>query len=432
MDVSSINAFNPSLSLIDSLSAINAVDATQLPASALLALSDISASFETHISDVGQLISAVDALHGAAQALMEPGAFSALTATASAPKVLNATAVGVIPGSYSVQVEQLAQAQTLTSAAQVTPFAPIGSGAASLVNFQFASGGRRSVALGSGDNTLAGIAAAINRAAIGISASVRTSAAGAQLSLTGQTGAANAFTVSANGNAALADLLSSAPGGGLTVSARAQDATGNVDGVAFSGGTNAVNTAVPGLALHLLAIGNSTVSVAPMATQIEGVQSFVKAFNQLQSSLQQFGLSTPLLGQSLSFLQSSLNDALGTQQSGLAGIGITRNQDGTLSLNSATFQNALNANPVAVARVFSSAGHGVAERLITQTEGSFSPQSLLQLTASAVRTSTLFDQLSLGQSSLFASSLGSAGLLLQSSPATLASLAAQFSLIQLL
>jgi flagellar hook-associated protein 2 len=433
VDVSSINAFNPTLSLLNSLNAVSSVDATQSAAqtSALLALGDVSASFETHISDVGQLISAVDALHGAAQALTQPGAFSALTATASAPQVLNATAVGVTLGSYSVQVKQLAQAQALTSAAQVTPFTPIGSGA-SLVNFQFANGSSRSVALSAGDNTLAGLAAAINRAALGVSASVRTSTAGAQLSLTGQTGAANAFTVSASGNTALADLLSSAPGGGLTLSASAQDAEGLVNSVAFSGGTNVVNTAVPGLALHLLATGNSTVSVAATATQIDGVQSFVKAFNQVQSSLQQFGLSTPWLGQSLSFLQSSLGTALGTPQSGLAGIGLTRNQDGTLSLNSATFQNALNANPAAVAQVFSNAGQGVAERVITQTEGSFSPQNLLQLTAAAVRTSSLFDQLSLGQSSLFASSPGSAGLLLQSSPATLASLAAQFSLIQLL
>jgi len=434
--LSSISAFDPTLSLINSLSLIDSVDSTQsVQEASLLALNAVSASFETHISDVGQVISGVDALQTAALALTQAQAFSALAVTSSAPTVLSATAVGVAPGSFSVQVSQLAQAQTLTSAAQATPFTPLGGGAAT-VNFQFANGSSQSVALGSSDNTLAGIAAAINRANIGVSASVQTSAAGAQLSLSGQTGAANAFTVSASGNAALADLLSSAPGGGLVLSAGAQNAEGQVNGIAFAGSTNTVNTAVPGLSLNLLGTGNATLTVAPQTSQIEGVQTFVKAFNQLQTTLQQFGQGLPLLGPSLSFLQAALGNALGQQQSGLAGIGITRNQDGTLSLDSGTFQSALKANPAAVAQVFSNAGQGVADRVLAQTEGSFSPENLLQLTASGISAGALFDQAlfgQLGQFSLFGSLLGSGNSsLLQSSPATLASLVTQFSLVQLL
>jgi flagellar hook-associated protein 2 len=402
----------------------------------LLSLGAISASFETRISDVGQVISAVDSLQAASLALTQPQAFTALTVTSSVPKVLTSTAVGVGPGTFSVQVSQLAQAQTSTSAAQASSFAPIGSGASATVNFQFANGSSQSIALGSGDNTLAGIVSAINRASIGVAASVQTAAAGARLRLTGQTGAANAFTVSASGNAALADLLGSAPGGGLALSASAQNAEGLVNGIAFSGGTNTVNTAVPGLSLNLLATGNATLTVAPQTTQIEGVQSFVKTFNQLQSSLQQFGQGNPVLGQSLSFLQSALGNALGQQRSGLAGIGIIRNQDGTLSLDGATFQSALKASPATVAQVFSNRGQGVADRVLAQTEGSFSPQSLLQLTASGLSAAALFDQALLGlsgQFALFDSFLGSSNQSsLQSSPATLASLASQFSLVQLL
>ena len=94
----------------------------------------------------------------------------------------------------------------MSSAPQSSSLTPIGNGAATL-SFQFASGETRQVALGSASNTLPGIASAINSANIGLQAQVVSSSAGYQLSLTGQSGAANAFTIGVSGNAGVDSLL---------------------------------------------------------------------------------------------------------------------------------------------------------------------------------------------------------------------------------
>lgn len=380
MDVSAISAYSSTISLINALS----------PASRVTAASSLGSILSptgtrTSISNLGYLLNAGEALATAATALAAPGALAARKADSSDAKVATATASAATPtGTYSVQVSQLARAQTLTTGTQASSLAAIGDGQATTLSFQFASGTSRTVSLTSGDQTLAGIASAINAAGIGIQAQVSSANGGYQLSLTGQTGAANAFTLGVSGNAGIADLLAYPGGVSSALTAQAQDAQGLVNGTAFTASTNTANTAVPGLSLNLAGLGKADLTVAANAGQAKTVGAFVDAYNAVQSGLAGLGRSNPSLGLSAFFLRGQLADTLKTGEAtatSLAQIGITTNANGSLALDTTKFQAALNADPNAVGRVFSNGGKGIAEQVATLTSDALSAAKLLQVAA---------------------------------------------------
>ncbi|UCV01970.1 flagellar filament capping protein FliD [Dechloromonas denitrificans] len=391
MNVSSIYGYNPTLSLINALyptssvSSLFGVSGTS-GVSSLLSMGGV----QTSISSVGNLLNGVETLESAAQSLAGLGKFDARTVTSANAKIATASVgAGTASGTYAVEVRQLAQAQTLSSAPQTSSLTPIGSGAASLT-FQFASGETRQVALGSASNTLAGIASAINSADIGLRAQVVSSSAGYQLSVTGQSGAANAFTVGVSGNAGMADLLTYPAQGssGVTLTSQAQNAEGLLNGTAFTASTNTVGTATPGLTLNLVATGKTALSVAPDSAMTKTVSSFVDAYNAVQTTLTGLGSENTSLGLSVSYLRSQLSNALGDSTS-LARIGITGNANGTLSLNAPAFNAAVSASPASVAGVLSSSSTGLAGRVAALTDGALSASRLLQVAVPSFNSSSL-------------------------------------------
>lgn len=405
MDISGLSSiyayYNPyGLSSLNGLSTLSALTAASQSQQSSL-LSGITGSSTTTVSSLGQTLSAVSNLQAAATKLTQPGAFSSLSVTSSTPGVARGSAAeGTAQGAYSVQVDQLAQGQVLTSAAQATQYSAIGSGADTSVTFQFANGRSASVDLNGGDNTVKGLAAAINRADIGVSASVVSSPTGYQLQLSGPSGAGNAFSVSASGDSALADFLSSPPGGGgLLLTQQAQDAQGSVNGTAFTSGTNTASTSVEGLTLRLTATGSTNLSVGGNADQAGAITDFVKAYNAVQSNLGSLSRDYPGFGLTAPFLRSGLGNALtpGAQAASgnirqLSDIGISGNANGTLSVNTETLRSALNSNPEAVAGLFSSdGGQGIADRILAQVGegGPLSADNLLQSAAPGLTTSSL-------------------------------------------
>ncbi len=384
MAISAISGFSPALSLIGSLSPLGRVSPLQ-STTGLGGLFAI-ASTQTSISSVGRLLNQIETLQAAATALSAPGALVARTvaiADTTTPP-LTATASAATPtGSFTLRIDQLAQAQTLTTAARAGSLTTIGSGTPSVLTFQFAAGGSRSVTLGSTDNTLAGIAAAINDAAIGIDAELVASASGVRLALSGQSGAGNAFTVGVAGDAAIADLLAYPGGsGGPALTAAARDAQGSVGGIAFNASTNSVNTAIPGLILNLQATGTATLTVAANGeAAAAAVRGFVDAFNEVQRGFAGLGGSNPALALSASLFSSQLSatfSAAGGDRAGtLALAGIARNFDGTLNFNETRFRSALEADQEGVGRLFRNDGLGIAEQAAAQAAGPLSPERLL-------------------------------------------------------
>jgi flagellar hook-associated protein 2 len=98
-----------------------------------------------------------------------------------------------------------------------------------------------------------------------------------------------------------------------------------------------------------------------------------------------------LLGDStLAAIQSQLSNVLGASVAGnsigsLASLGITRNSDGTMSLNSQTLSTALTSNPSAVQNLFASSS-GIATQLNTLVTNYNSSSGILQTRINSLNT----------------------------------------------
>ena len=283
------------------------------------------------------------------------GALSAKQGSSSNTNILtltNATATATA-GSHTITVSQLAQ----TSSEYSGVVANASDTLSGSLTIQVGSGTAQTITVGSSSNTLATFAAAINAAGIGVAANVITDSSGSRLSLvSGTSGAGGQLTLSGTG---LTDATTSAAIG-FTVGQSGQDASLNVDGIALTSAGNTVTGAIPGVTFQLLSSSPGTpvqVQIANDNTAVEtAVQSFATSYNTVVADIaaqEQNGANgqpQPLFGDTtLAELQQSLASALnsGAPSGGIGSmsqLGLSANQDGTLTLNTSTLDGALNAN----------------------------------------------------------------------------------------
>jgi flagellar hook-associated protein 2 len=295
-------------------------------------------------------------------------------------------------------VQNLATPAALTSAAVAGPTTIVGTG-----NLILAVGGATtSINIDSSNNTLAGIASAINSASNnpGVSASVITTSDGARLVLTGtSTGAANAITVTESGGDGGLSALVFNPAGGvtnLTQTQAAQDAKFTINGFAATSSNNVVSAAISGVTLHLLqasAPGTPTsLTVSPDSTGAQtSIGTFVTALNGVLTSIQSltgFDVATktagPLNGNAtLESFQNQLLNILDQVSTGgaagvksLADLGITADANGNFDTNTTTLSNALSANLASVGNLLGGSS-GIATQLNNLINGYTQPGGLL-------------------------------------------------------
>jgi flagellar hook-associated protein 2 len=371
------------------------VAATQAPQQALI--TNQTGAVTSQISSLGTLKSALSTFQSALSALDTPSAFDTQAANTSNADAVTATATSGAPvGTYNVAVTALAQAQQILSGSlAANGTTAVGTGA-----LQLSIGGSSfNVTIGSSDNTLSGIAAAINSATgnPGITATVVQGTDGAHLLLSSaQTGAASTIQVSeTDTGGALSALTYPAPdpshaGADLnyTVETAAQDASYSIAGVAATSPSNTITSALNGVTLTLT---GTTTAGSPAAVTVStdtstiqsNISAFVSAYNTLESAFQSLGgydsttgTAGPMMGSALlSGIQNQVQNALysvvntgSATYNTLASVGIMTNSDGSLSLNSSTLANAMSTNFSAVSQLFSGAS-GVAtslNSLITQ------------------------------------------------------------------
>ncbi len=360
------------------------VAATQAPQQSLI--SQKTQSVTTEISSVGTLKGALSTFQSALSAIDSPSAFNALSASSSDSSAITATAnSSATLGSYSVSVSQLAQAQQIVSNAfSAGSSAVVGTG-----TLQLSLGGASvSVSITNSNDTLAGIAAAINSASgnPGIQASIVTGTNGAHLALTSTlTGVANTIAVTeTDAGTGLSSLTySSTNTGNYSQTTAAQNANLTIAGVAYTSSSNTVTSALSGVTLNLLNTTSApaTLSVADnTATVSANIQAFVSAYNTLLGTFTQLGgydpttnTAGPMMGNTAltlvqSQVQATLDNFVNTGSStynSLASIGITTNSDGTLSVNTTTLNSVLQSNFTAVSALFSGTG-GIAATLNSQ------------------------------------------------------------------
>jgi len=302
----------------------------------------------------------LNSLQSAANALSDPTQYASFTATSGSSSVVASASSTATPGNYSVQVNTLAQAQLTYGNPQSSSTA--GLGMAGTLGITIGSNSYN-VTVGVGDS-LATIASNINSSGAGVSASVVYDGTNYRLQVQGNaTGAANAVTFNESGFS----LGLSTPSNTYQA---AQDATLTVNNIPVTSPSNQISGAIPGVTLALTATTTSptTVTVASNPSAIaQKVSAFVTAYNAMVSAGHaDTGYGTTAasntlltgdrgvessLSQLSNLIVSNVPGADSTFQN-LASVGLTLNNDGTLSLNSTTLSSALASDPSGVEKLF--------------------------------------------------------------------------------
>lgn len=276
-------------------------------------------------------------------------------------------------------------------------------------------GGTKTVTIDSTNNSLQGIATAINNAGIGVSASIINdgSATPYRLVLTSTSGAANSMKITASGATAdptISGLFSQDPAGtqNFSETTTAQNAAFTVNGVAVSKSSNTVTDAINGVTLNLQSTTTSpvTVSVSQDTSSLgTSIQSFVKAYNALYGTLQTNTAVNP--GGTAGVLQgdwtvlsienqihSVLNTTVGSTGgsiTSMADVGVTFQKDGSLAVDTTKMNAAISSNPNGIASLFSTVGTA-SDNLVSYTSSTSSTQPgsyALNVTALATQGNTV-------------------------------------------
>ncbi len=350
----------------------------------------------------GDLRSLLDKLEPAAKALKTTNDFLKMKAVSSDENVVTVEASNTAePGTYSLRVVELAQAQVNATTGSASPTESLGGPASFFIN----SGGNQNL-ITVANPTLNSIADAINQADDDNDTGVRAEVVdtgnpangGAnryQLVVRSTTpGVENGFTiVNDDGSAAFQAVVTQLAGNRLS---DAQDAELLINGTPGGGGgitvyrpTNQVSDLWPGITLDLKSVPSPnkditiTVSTDAEATS-KKVQEFVDAYNKVvdffteQNALNAEGKAKgPLFGDStLRSMRSSLRGIVGASVGDtgnsayqlLTQAGITSDTAGKLTFNSTKFAESLADDEEAVTRLFAGGTNGIANKLIGQID----------------------------------------------------------------
>lgn len=371
------------------------------------ALNKKEASYQAKLSAFGTLSGALSSFQSALGSLDSESTFQSVNATPSDASIFTASATPkATTGNYSINVTQLAQAQTITSAGQATTTANIGGGTPVTLTFQFGTitGGKLqngqyvndpaatppnpaftqdpnrsagTVTIDSTNNSLQGIRDAINKANLGVTATIVSDGSATPNHLvikSNDTGATSSMKISVAGaEPALSNLLAYDPAGAqnMTQASAGQSAMLTVNGINITSQSNTINGAIEGVTLNLAKAGTSNLAVARDTSAVQsGVNAFVKAYNDLNSTIKKLTAfnkdagSGPLLGDSaVRNIQSQIRKLMSSPLTGSSGslttlsqVGISIDRDGVMSIDSSKLSTAMSKNMNDVTALFSSIG----------------------------------------------------------------------------
>jgi len=313
----------------------------------LNALQDKSSNTQAANSTVSSIGTQLSTLATAAQALSDATSNGSFTATSSGTMVGVTSSPAAQPGTYSVEVKDLAAAQRTYSQSFASDTAALN------------QTGSFTIAVGTGapatinvlaTDSLQSIVSKINDSGLQVSASVFNDGTTSRLQIRGiNTGKANALTFVENGTTLDLNGTGALPTSGKTVQP-AQDASLIVDGFPVTRPTNQITGAINGLTLNVTDKTTSpiTVNVASDPTTLTtNLNAVVTAYNNVINAIHkatgygdQKASNTLLSGDStLRTVASKLSTSMQgmSTQSGsltsLADIGLTLQRDGTLALD---------------------------------------------------------------------------------------------------
>ena len=273
-------------------------------------------SQDTVISSLGTLFSNLS--NDLSQLTDFQGILAQKEGSSSNTNVLELTAASstATAGTHTIVVNSLAQ----TSSGYLTEITNASDTLAGSITLRVGSGAAQTITLNSSNNTLTGLAAAINASGAGIAASVLTDATGSRLSLvSGTSGAGGDIAVSAN---SIVDSSNANAALSYNTATAGANASLTIDGVNLSSASNTVTNLIPGVTFQLLSSSATPVQVV-IGNDNSGVEStvnqFVSDYNSLISALNtqegnsSSGTPEPLFGSpTLSLLQQELLGGLNT------------------------------------------------------------------------------------------------------------------------
>ncbi len=350
----------------------------------IMLLKHKEAGYQAKITALGMVKSAMSELKSAVDSLKEDDGFLSYSASSSDTEILDVTAGDtILPGTYNITVSHLAFAQQERSSAFTAPDTSIGTGT---ITIQLGSQESIEIEITSENNTLNGIANAINEAEAGVTAGVINDGNGNYyLTLQSQnTGTENSITFTIQDddgdntdNNGLSALYTDPATQTLTETQAAANAQLTVNGIAIERSSNEIDDLVEGLTITLKAADASKTVTVTSSKNYSGLtnklRNFVEKYNSLVDILKEqtaYNAATQeggtLLGDStvsrinlsLSRLLYQTVDGVDSAVNGLSKLGIELEESGHLSLDENKLTTAMEAYSDDIARLFTSDEEG--------------------------------------------------------------------------
>lgn len=354
----------------------------------LISLQNKQSLYETQISAYGQLRSSIAAFQTAMENLSTIESLDKSKASSSSADIVTAiTGSGAEVGRYDVEVVRLAENHKMASseAADTDTFGGV---IGDSVSIQVGSAPADTLTIDlSTAKTLSEIRDAINADVDnpGVTATlIAGNGSNQKLILTAtDSGQANALTINYGGAVDLGLLTLNDIGGDLTL----LDAEINVDGYNVTRSSNTLDDVITGVTLNLLDKDPGNTHSIDVQRDTSAIKNLVQAFSDAYDSLRA-EVKTQRSGQlrsdsALLTIERQLSNILNKAATAgplsyLTEVGLSMQQDGTMTLDSADLQAALDADFDGVAQLFGADGDGYASRFYNLADSWLSSSGLLE------------------------------------------------------
>ncbi len=353
-------------------------------------LDTTEANLQVQISAMGALRSAVSEFRTTLSSLESTSTFNTRSVTASEEGFVTLEAgTAAQPGSYRMKVLELAQAQKMATEGFASEGVEVGTGTLTVTigeeTFE--------IEIDETNNSLTDVRDAINDAleSEGVSATLLNVDDGeggthTRMLITSEaSGSDSAITFSvedADGNNTDGEGLSALATDNLEILSEATDAVVEIEGLTVTSATNKLSNVIQGLTIDLVKADAETeleITVAEDHSEVTtAVSSFVEGYNAMLTSLAgsdsydaDSETAGALLGDSsvrsfrlaISRILGTIDKTAESSFNSLPAVGITTNEDGTLALDSAALESALESNNEDVLNLFTNTDTGIATQL---------------------------------------------------------------------
>ena len=328
------------------------------------------------ISAYGQLQTSLNSFQDAVAKLNDPKLYQSLSANVRGDAIKATASASALPGSYRVEVSQLATSGTLASTRVTDRDTALDLQGATAIRLEFGGADAVDIDIAPG-SSLSAIRDAINaNKDAGVNATIINDGQGYRLALSSKNTGADASIASFSfvDTSQSPEVTVAGPFAEDAATKRAgEDAVLTVNGIAISSANNQIEGAIQGVTLNLAELSiadgetaTSTVNVErDTLKQREAINDFVKAFNDLKGTIAKLTSFTgdsetagELVGDStVRTIESRLRSVLtggveGGELGTLNQLGITLQRDGKLAVDDDKLSDLVANNPQALSDFF--------------------------------------------------------------------------------